>query len=184
MACGCLPCRPWAGLHTAQSAQSNRRCAAEKCAVQKQNMEATRFPQWAGSVSHRIARIIIVLLGKIHIYIFFNFNLIRFYFFSFIFISWRLITLQYWSGFCHIFDIHISITIFLETCYHVKMTGRFHEIRKRRRLYEAPYFSSSFPLVLLGWCQHFMFTLKWPWLGNDFISKGKGEGEGTLGVWV
>ena len=109
-----------------------------------------------------------------YIYFFqFQFNQI---FFSFIFISWRLITLQYWSGFCHIFDIHISITIFLETCYHVKMTGRFHEIRKRRRLYEAPYFSSSFPLVLLGWFQHFMFTLKWPWLGNDFISKGKVRG--------
>ena len=26
---------------------------------------------------------------------------ILFYFFSFIFISWRLITLQYCSGFCH-----------------------------------------------------------------------------------
>ena len=36
-------------------------------------------------------------LGRI--LLFFNFFL--FYFFSFIFISWKLITLQYCSGFCH-----------------------------------------------------------------------------------
>ena len=28
-------------------------------------------------------------------------NGLSFFFFSFIFISWRLITLQYWTGFCH-----------------------------------------------------------------------------------
>ena len=28
-------------------------------------------------------------------------------FFSFIFISWRLITLQYCSGFCHIFNVKV-----------------------------------------------------------------------------
>ena len=28
-------------------------------------------------------------------------NICTFFFFSFIFISWRLITLQYYSGFCH-----------------------------------------------------------------------------------
>ena len=39
---------------------------------------------------------------RIHFYFIFYFYLfIYFLFFSFIFISWRLITLQYCSGFCH-----------------------------------------------------------------------------------
>ena len=35
------------------------------------------------------------------VFFFFYSSIVDFYFFSFIFISWRLITLQYCSGFCH-----------------------------------------------------------------------------------
>ena len=44
-------------------------------------------------------------VGSFSLYLRFSFflcrNMIKFYFFPFIFISWRLITLQYCSGFCH-----------------------------------------------------------------------------------
>ena len=39
-----------------------------------------------------------------------SFFLFFIYFFSFIFISWRLITLQYWSGFCHTFFLIVPIS--------------------------------------------------------------------------
>ena len=45
--------------------------------------------------------ILILLIILLHILSSFEYQLRHFIFFSFIFISWRLITLQYCSGFCH-----------------------------------------------------------------------------------
>lgn len=63
--------------------------------------------------------------------------------------------------------IHILITIYLETCYCVKMMWGLREIRKRRRLYEAPCFQLLLPIGFISMIsKYFMFTLKWPWLGK------------------
>ena len=47
-----------------------------------------------------LSRLVITFLPRSKLLLIFFFNFI-YYFFPFIFISWRLITLQYCSGFCH-----------------------------------------------------------------------------------
>ena len=94
-------------------------CHLLSCLIMKKLKSSKSYQSHLGDISHQegicgfLAKF--KVLSRCHDFlpVWFNLSLKKFFFiFSFIFISWRLITLQYCSGFCHWHELAMDLYVF------------------------------------------------------------------------